>query len=117
MNRRADTPKQYLDSLEEDQLRIVKKIRKVIKKVAPKVVETIGYGMLDYPGYANLGAQKRYVSLYVVPKVLAKHKKNFTGLSAGKSCLRYTKIEQVDEAALAALLKDVGAYRAATKAE
>lgn len=73
--------------------------------------------MLDYPGYGNIGAQKHYVSLYVVPKVLAKHRKNFPGVNAGKSCLRFAKIEQVDEGALAALLKDVGAYRAATKAE
>ena len=73
--------------------------------------------MLDYPGYANIGAQKHYVSLYVVPKVLAKHKMNFPGLSAGKSRLRFTKIEQVNDGALTSLLKDVGAYRAATKTE
>jgi hypothetical protein len=56
--------------------------------------------MLDYPGYGNIGAQKHYVSLYVVPKVLAKHKMNFPGLSAGKSRLRFTKIEQVNDGAL-----------------
>ena len=69
--------------------------------------------MLDYPGIANLAAQKNYVSLYVAPAVLTRWKKAFPGTDAGKSCLRFRKLEQVDREALTGLIQDVREYRAA----
>jgi hypothetical protein len=73
--------------------------------------EGIEHGMLDYPGLANLAAQKHYVALYVAPAVLAKHKKSFPGVSCGKSCLRFAKPEQLDPVALRRLLKAVRSHR------
>lgn len=69
--------------------------------------------MLDYPGLANLGAQKHYVALYVAPAVLAQRKSDFPGVDAGKGCLRFKKPEQVDPDALRRLLHEVSRYRAA----
>jgi hypothetical protein len=76
------------------------------------VEETIGHGMLDYPGLANLAAQKGYVALYVAPEVLERHKPHFPGVSTGKSCLRFKRIDQADPAALRRLLVDLRAARA-----
>lgn len=73
--------------------------------------ECIGYGMLDYPGIANLAAQKKYVALYVAPAVLAKRKRDFPGVDAGKSCLRFRKLDQLDRDALLRLIREVRAFR------
>ena len=113
MKREAETPKAYLDQLEGEQLEIVKALRAAIRRAIPKFDEGLRYGMLDYPGLANVGAQKRYVALYVAPAVLKKHRKAFPGVDAGKSCLRFTKRAQADPDALDALLEEVWALRQA----
>ena len=59
-------------------------VRAAIFAVAPDVEEGLRYGMLDYPGLANLGAQKHYVALYVAPEVLARHVDAFPGVDRGK---------------------------------
>jgi len=91
-------------------------IRRTLLDEAPDVEEGIRYGMLDYPGLANLAAQKDYVALYVLPAVLERHRANFPGVGTGKSCLRFTKPEQLDRVALRRLLRDVRRYRNATGA-
>ena len=111
MKREVESPKAYLAELDGEQLRMVQAIRKAIRSVMPKFVEQLRYGMLDYPGLANLGAQKHYVALYVSPEILEAHRKNFPGVDAGKSCLRFKKLEQADAPALANLLTDVLAHR------
>lgn len=111
MKRDAESPERYVASIEGEQLELIERIRLAIRRSAPDVEETIGHGMLDYPGLANLAAQKRYVALYVAPEVLARHKQSFPGTSSGKSCLRFTKLAQADPEALHALLSEVRAYR------
>ena len=112
MKHDVDTPKAYRDGLSEDDRALVDHVRAAIFDVAPSVEEGVRYGMLDYPGLANLAAQKRYVSLYVAAEVLARHAAAFPGVDRGKSCLRFVRIAQADPAALRALLEDVRAYRA-----
>jgi len=111
MKRDIATAEEYLADIGPDQLPIVEKIRRALLAADPKMTEGIQYGMLDYPGLANLGAQKHYVALYVAPVILAKHKKNFPGVDAGKSCLRFKRLDQVDSPALEALIKDVRVHR------
>lgn len=111
MRREAKSPEDYLAQIEGEQRDMVNRIRAVIAEVVPDVEETLGGGMLDYPGLANLAAQKNYVALYVAAAPLAEHKANFPGTSCGKCCLRFKRPAHVDEAALAALLRDVRAYR------
>jgi len=111
MRRDVESPKAYLADLNDKQGEIVKRIRSSIKKVAPGIGEGLQYGMLDYPGLANLAAQKRYVALYVAPEVLSRHKSAFSGVNAGKSCLRFSSLDQVDPKRVEALLEDVLEYR------
>ena len=103
--------KAYLKEVEQGKLEIVQLIRDVIFEVVPGVEERIDYGMLDYPGLANLAAQKQYVALYVAPAVLEEHRAEFPGVSCGKSCLRFKKLEQAYPKALRKLLRDVVAFR------
>mgnify|MGYP001818693849 CR=1 FL=1 len=111
MKRDVGTPGEYLDALDEGQRALVEQIRAVIREVMPDFEEGLRYGMLDYPGLANLGAQKRYVALYVSPDVLKAHRQSFPGVDAGKSCLRFRRTEQADRQALTALLAAVWAAR------
>ena len=113
MKREAATPEAYRASLDEKDRALVDHVREAILDVVPSVEEGVRYGMLDYPGLANLAAQKRYVALYVPPAVLARHAAAFPGVDRGKSCLRFVRIAQADPAALRALLEDVRAHRAA----
>ncbi len=115
MKRDSSSPAAYVRSVESPQKKILETVRRVIRAKHPKVREGIRYGMLDYPGLANLAAQKNYVALYVAPEVLEQHKGAFPGVSAGKSCLRFKKPEEVDEAALEKLLRDVAKHRARTE--
>ena len=111
MKRDASSPSAYLDAVDGIQKQILESIRDVIFEIAPDVEEGVEYGMLDYPGLANLAAQKNHVALYVAPAVLAEHEERFPGVSCGKSCLRFTRTEQADPKALRALLRDVRAFR------
>ena len=71
MRRDASSPKAYCDDVKGAQRRLLDTIRALILEAAPDVDEGLRYGMLDYPGIANLAAQKNYVALYVAPAALA----------------------------------------------
>ena len=111
MKRDASSPEAYRESLDVDQRALLDAIREAIFAADPKVVEGLRYGMLDYPGLANLAAQKHYVSLYVVPEVLSEYAQHFDGVARGKSCLRFTRLEQVDAPTLVRLLGAVRDFR------
>lgn len=107
MRRDDRSPETYRASIEGEQRDMLETVRDVIRDVAPDIQETIGHGMLDYPGLANLAAQKHHVSLYVMPEVLDRHRARFPGVDCGRSCLRFTRPEQLDQDALRTLLEDV----------
>jgi len=111
MKREATSPAEYLAQVRGEQRRVLERIRRIIREVAPHIPEEIEYGMLGYPGLANLGAQKHHVALYVMPEVLARHRGAFDGVDCGKSCLRFRRLDQVDERAVETLLKKVLAAR------
>jgi hypothetical protein len=111
MRRNSTSPEAYRADVDGPQREILERIRALIFEIAPDVVEGIAYGMLDYPGIANLAAQKYYVALYVAPAVLAKRKKDFPDVDSGKSCLRFRRLEHVDRNAMLTLLRDVRTYR------
>lgn len=116
MKRDDRSPAHYRRAVEGPQAALLEALRSLIFEAMPAVEEGIRYGMLDYPGLANLAAQKRYVSLYVKPAVLARHAKAFAGIDRGKSCLRFASLDQVDAESVRALLVDVAAERAAERA-
>lgn len=111
MRRDARSPQAYRADVDGTLSEMLEAVREVIFEVVPDAVEGIGHGMLDYPGLANLAAQKDHVALYVAPAVLEKRKGDFPGVSAGRSCLRFRRMEQIDRAALAKLLRAVRAHR------
>lgn len=107
MKRDVTTAAEYVAEVPEHQRALLESLRTAIHQACPDVSEGIRYGMLDYPGLANLAAQKNYVALYVASSVLAAFKARFPGVSCGKSCLRFARPEQFNEAAILDLLQAV----------
>lgn len=104
IKRDSASPEAYRNDVSGRQRELLDSVRGLILRVAPDVEEGIQYGMLDYPGIANLAAQKHYISLYVSSAILARFKPRFPKASCGKSCLRFRNAGQVDWAALEELL-------------
>ena len=59
MRRDVETPEAYRRDVTGEQSEMLEIIRGVIFEVAPQTEEIIEYGMLGYPGLANLAAQKQ----------------------------------------------------------
>ena len=71
-----------------------------------KVME---YGM---PGYKRNGSlelsfasQKQYIAIYAKPELAQEFREELSAASIGKSCIRFTKPEQIDFKVIAKLLK------------
>lgn len=107
MKRDVDTPEAYRRDVTGEQREMLELVRDAVLDVAPDSDEIIEYGMLGYPGLANLAAQKHYVALYLKPAVLAEHRHRFPGIDCGKSCVRFRRAEQIDPESLRSLLRAV----------
>jgi hypothetical protein len=123
MQSKAKTVKQYLSSLSRDRREAIEVVRKVILKNLSKGYEEImQYGMIGYvvplklfpAGYLNdpkaplpfagLASQKNHMAVYLLniyaEKGLAawfvkEYKKTGKKLDMGKSCVRFTKLENL----------------------
>jgi uncharacterized protein YdhG (YjbR/CyaY superfamily) len=111
MRRDDSSPQAYRDDVDGEQREMLEVIRDVIFELAPDSEEIIEYGMLGYPGLANLAAHKHYVALYVTPEVLAKHRDRLSGADCGKSCVRFRRAEQIELEPIRDLLRDVRSAR------
>ncbi len=124
MQSKAETVKEYLESVPEERQKQFKKLRNIIKKNLPKgFKETMSYGMIGYvvphkiypDGYhckpelplpfVNLASQKNFVAvyhsgIYADPKLMKWFTTEFPKhsdrkLDMGKSCVRFKKIDEI----------------------
>ncbi|MCK5128440.1 MAG: DUF1801 domain-containing protein [Clostridiales bacterium] len=116
----AKTVAEYLDSLPPEKRDVIQNVREVILKNIPNgVVEAMNWGMITYeiplsifPNtyndqplmFAALAAQKNHYSIYVtnlymidenMEKLNAAYEKFSIKPNIGKSCIRFTKIENI----------------------
>lgn len=59
MKRDARSPEHSLRSVDGAPGELLAMVRSLVLEFVPATSESIRYGMLDYPGLANLAAQKR----------------------------------------------------------
>ncbi len=124
MQSKAETVKEYLESVPEERQKQFKRLRSVIKKNLPKgYKECISYGMIGYvvphklypDGYhckpelplpfVNLASQKNFVAvyhsgIYADPKLMKWFTTEFSKhsdrkLDMGKSCIRFKKVDEI----------------------
>ena len=90
---------EYLENLEPKRREALTELRSLILETAPQAQEAMMYRMPTYHlGDAILCAfasQKQYMSLYVETDLVEKHRDGLVGLSVGKSCIRFRRLEQM----------------------
>ncbi|CAN5798563.1 hypothetical protein BH20VER1_BH20VER1_28590 [soil metagenome] len=118
------TPAQYIRSLPAERRPAIEKLDKLIRKNAPKLEPHLCKGMLAYGRYhykyasgregdwciIALAAQKNYISLYICATdegeyLPEKYQARLGKVSVGRSCIRIKKIEDLDLAAAADVIK------------
>lgn len=120
----AETPKEYIELLEEPRKSEIKKIDAFIRKTVPNLKPFFIYNMLGYGKYhyksksgregdwslIGLASQKNYISIYVCALIGDKYiaeayKSKLPKSSIGKSCIRFKKFEDIDFDILGEILK------------
>ncbi len=121
---KAKTAKEYIDALPDERRAQIKFldsfIRKAVPKLTPRFVYNMpGYGVFKYTNYKKevidwpviaLASQKNYISVYVCSVadgryIAEAHKAKLGKVSVGKSCIRFSKVENVNLKELSKLLK------------
>ncbi len=108
----APTVDAWLADVDPARKAVLEAVRASALRNLPDMVESMRYGMPTYaadpkadPAFA-FNSQKQYISLYVDPRVHARHAEALAKLDAGKSCIRFRKPEQIDLDLVDRLLAD-----------
>ena len=97
----------YLEKLPPERREALETLRGMILQAAPEAQESMRYGMPTYEfpgGMFALAAQKNYLSLYMDVTIVEMHRAELDGLSIGKSCIRFKRLEQLPLGVIQAML-------------
>jgi hypothetical protein len=119
------TPAEYIAKLNEPRKSEIATLDRIIRKLAPKLAPFIRAGMLAYGPWhykydsgregdwfrIGLASNKNYISLYILATdgktyVTEKFKKALPKANIGKSCVRFKRLSDLDEAALEKLIRE-----------
>ena len=97
MKNNNKTVDEYIASYPKEVQSILKKIRNMIIKSAPKVVESISYGMPGYKlhgkPFVYFGGFEHHIGFYPTPSGTTKFKKELSKYKSGKGSVQF----QLDE--------------------
>jgi hypothetical protein len=129
---KVSTPAEYIAKLKEPRKSEVAALDNLIRKLAPGLAPFVHIGILAYGPwhykYASgregdwfrigVASNQSYISLYVCATdgktyVAEKFKKALPKAKIGKSCVRFKRLSDLDEAALARLIRESAAVPAA----
>jgi uncharacterized protein YdhG (YjbR/CyaY superfamily) len=101
----------YLAEVPAERRPVLAQLRRLIRRVAPGIEETMRHGMPSYEidgrSLCSFASQKDYLCLYLCETPLVeKHRKALGTTDIGKSCIRYRKPDAVPLAAIEKLLQD-----------
>jgi uncharacterized protein YdhG (YjbR/CyaY superfamily) len=97
----------YLEKLPPERRAALQTLREMILQAAPQAQESMRYGLptYEYPaGTFGLAAQKQYLALYMDVTVVENHRAELGGLSIGKSCIRFKRLDQLPLETIQAML-------------
>lgn len=101
----------YFDSLAPERRKALETLRSIVFRVAPNAVESIRHGMPAYDVGGHelclFASQKHYVSLYLDPKVVEAYRGPLDGLSIGKSCVRFRRLDQMPLGTVERMLSEI----------
>lgn len=112
MQSKAPDVSAYMRQLAGPRRAPMARLRHLCQQSLKDYEECMAYGM---PAYKRQGvvevafaSQAQYISLYVMKKdVVDRHRKALTACQIGKGCIRFRRPDQIDFAAVEALLRDV----------
>jgi hypothetical protein len=121
---KAKTPEQYIAEAGEDRRPDLERLHELVLEVAPELAPTMEFGMLAYGKFhyryatgregdwfkVGIANNKRYISLYCCAAddngyVAERYKERLPKADIGKSCVRFKRLSDLDEAALRELLR------------
>jgi uncharacterized protein YdhG (YjbR/CyaY superfamily) len=109
MTSKAATVDEYMIEVPAGRRAAVERLRELCLRVLDGYEEIMSYGMPTYRGPGTSGvafnSQKQYIALYCPVKLVDEFRPQFPGLSIGKCCIRFTKPEKIDFAAVERLLR------------
>ena len=109
MTKKSPAVDNYLQTIPENRRDSLNILRTWMDEALPDAREVIEYNM---PGIAqdqlicSFKSQKNYMSLYMDTEVVAAHKEALGHLNCGKSCIRFTNINQLPEATIKQMLQE-----------
>ncbi|MBP9691562.1 DUF1801 domain-containing protein [Candidatus Woesebacteria bacterium] len=122
---KAETVEEYLEEVPADRKETVLFLHNFIQKAVPSLKphfahNMLGYGVFPYKNYKKekiewpviaLANQKQYISMYVCAMIdgeylAEKYKQELGHVNVGRSCIRFTKIENVHLPILQKLLQE-----------
>lgn len=90
MNKEVD---QYIQSFPESTQKILKKIRRTIRRLAPSATELISYGIPTYQiegeNVVHFAAYKKHIGFYPSPQVIEKFHKHIEGYKNAKGSVQF----------------------------
>jgi uncharacterized protein YdhG (YjbR/CyaY superfamily) len=102
----------YLAGLGPDRREAWSELRALVLDVVPDAVETIKYRMpaYEYEGgvLCAFASQKQDLSLYMDTGLVEQHRADLDGLSVGKSCIRFRRLDALPLETVRTMLRETG---------
>jgi uncharacterized protein YdhG (YjbR/CyaY superfamily) len=107
----------YLQGLEDPERRhALAALRELIFEVVSNAAETMRYRMPTYEHQGQMlcayASQKHYMSLYMDTSIVEEHRDELAGLSIGKSCIRFKRLEDLPLDTIRVMLEETVARQA-----
>jgi uncharacterized protein YdhG (YjbR/CyaY superfamily) len=107
---RSQEVDEYLAGLEPDRREALAELRALVQEEAPGAVETMKYRMPTYEVQGGVlcafASQKQYMSLYMDTGLVEEHRAELGGLSVGKSCIRFRKLDKLPLETVRTMLRE-----------
>ena len=122
---KAETAKEYIEGLKEPRRSEMRELHKLITRTAPKLKPKMWGGMIGYGSYhyryatgregdwfvVGIMSRKQGISFYSCLSdgkryIAEKHKKDLPKADIGRSCIRFKRLEDVDQRVLAKIIKE-----------
>ena len=100
----------YLSGLDPDRREALSELRELVLDEVPDAVETMKYRMPTYEYQDGVlcafASQKQYMSLYMDSGLVEQHRADLDGLSVGKSCIRFRRLDKLPLGTFRAMLRE-----------
>lgn len=101
---------EYIKNADKEKQAVLKEVRILVKKVAPKSVEEISYGMPSYKLQDRplfyFASMKGHLGIYPTPGPIATLKTELKNFSTSKGCVRVPYNEKLPKAIIKKLLQE-----------